>query len=251
MASGAPVRFPVKANWSDSGIVLGARSDVGIIDFNNKLKDAKFQFRRNETSIFYFFKHNRPKYELQIYRKGIVCPYFWFDDSSDNFGMIAPEFSTSDFRTTGTTYLYDEIYGGDKKGYQVDFSSTDAVKYNVFTSNTGRESSSGIASFTTPPVSFYEIDNNENKFVCVNAVIKNSSYSIRSFFGRDYRILTGWFPQPYKSVEVYDNPENPDQLSYIDNFFPKRMVIGAGVNNVMFLTPATIAGIADIKTELG
>jgi hypothetical protein len=201
---------------------------VGIINFSGKLKDSRFQFRKNETSIFYFLKHNRPKYETSLYRDGQVCPYFWFDDSFDNFGVIAPEFSTSDFRTTGTTYLYDEIFGGDKKGYQMDFSSDEPTKYNVFNSNTGIAIGTGIAPYIPPAVSFYEMDNNENKFVCINAVIRENQYSIRSFFGRDYRSLTGNFPAPYQSIQVTD-PKT--QEVYIDNFFPKRMVIGAGVRN--------------------
>jgi hypothetical protein len=228
MASGTNIVFPQNINWTESGILLNSIKNCGILNFSGKLKDSKFQFRKNETSIFYFLKHNRPKYETSLYRDGQVCPYFWFDDSLDNFGVIAPEFSTSDFRTTGTTYLYDEIYGGDKKGYQIDFSSDDPTKYNVFNSNTGRAIGTGIAPYVPPAVSFYEMDNNENKFVCINAVIRESQYSIRSFFGRDYRSLTGNFPNPYQSIEVTD-PKT--QEVYIDNFFPRRMVIGAGVRN--------------------
>lgn len=228
MASGTNIVFPRRINWTDSGILLNNVNNCGIINFSGKLKDPKFQFRKNEVSIFYFLKHNRPTYETSLYRAGQPCPYFWFDDSLDNFGVLAPEFSTSDFRTTGTTYLYDEIYGGDKKGYQVDFSSDDATKYNVFTSNTGRAIGSGVAAFMPPPVSFYEIDNNENKFVCINTIIKENEYSIRSFFGRDYRILTGKFPPARNAIQVID-PTNSE--IYVDNFFPRRMVIGAGVRN--------------------
>jgi hypothetical protein len=159
-----------------------------------------------------------------------VCPYFWFDDSLDNFGVIAPEFSTSDFRSIGTTYIYDEIFGGDKKGYQMDFSATEPAKYNVFVPETGQaQSSTGVANLQPPPVSFYEIDNNQNKFVCINATIKdNNSYLLRSFFGRDYRVLSGNFPTPYRTIRVVD-PKTSE--TYIDHFFPRRMVIGAGVKN--------------------
>lgn len=228
MASGTNIVFPKNINWTDSGILLNSINNCGIINFSGKLKDKKFQFRKNETSIFYFLKHNRSKYETSLYRAEQLCPYFWFDDSLNNFGVIAPEFSTSDFRTTGTTYVYDEIYGGDKKGYQMDFSADSATKYNVFNSNTGNTIGTGIAAYTPPAVSFYEIDNNENKFVCINAVIKENQYALRSFFGRDYRVLTGNFPQPYNSIQVVD-PETSEV--YIDNFFPRRMVIGAGVKS--------------------
>jgi hypothetical protein len=237
MASGAPVFFPEIAQWTESGINLGSDlvvgrrrfKTVGLIDFSGKVRtDDKFQFRRNETSVFYFLKHNRPKNETSLYRPGQTCPYYWFDDSVDNFGVIAPEFSTSDFRTVGTTYIYDEIYGGDKKGYQVDFSASQAEKYNVFTQNTGREVGTGIANYTPPPVSFYEIDNNENKFVCINTVYKKNNYSIRSFFGKDYRILTGRFPDPKYTIQARDTKTSG---IYINNLFPQRMVIGAGVKN--------------------
>jgi len=237
MASGAPVFFPEIAQWTESGINLGSDlvvgrrrfKTVGLIDFSGKVRtDDKFQFRRNETSVFYFLKHNRPKNETSLYRPGQTCPYYWFDDSVDNFGVIAPEFSTSDFRSVGTTYIYDEIYGGDKKGYQVDFSATQAEKYNIFTQNTGREVGTGIANYTPPPVSFYEIDNNENKFVCINTVYKKNNYSIRSFFGKDYRILTGRFPDPKYAIEARDTKTSG---IYINNLFPQRMVIGAGVRN--------------------
>lgn len=229
MASGTNIIFPKNINWTESGVWLNSKNNCGIINFSGKLKDEKFQFRRNETSVFYFFKHNRPKYETSLYREGQICPYFWFDDSNSNFGVYAPEFSTSDFRTTGTTYLYDEIFGGDKKGYQMDFASDSATKYNIFNSNTGKPIlGTGTAPYIPPAVSFYEIDNNENKFVCLNAIIKNEQYSLRSFFGRDYRILTGQFPKPYESVEMVD-PSTSEV--YIDNFFPRRMVIGAGVLN--------------------
>lgn len=237
MASGAPIIFPNIAQWTESGINLGSDlvigrtryKTLGIINFSGKVRnDKRFQFRKNETSVFYFLKHNRPVYETSLYRPGQPCPYFWFDDSSDNFGVLAPEFSTSDFRTTGTTYIYDEIYGGDKKGYQVDFSADVPSKYNIFTSYTGRGIGTGSADYIPPPVSFYEIDNNENKFVCINTVFKKDTYSIRSFFGRDYRILTGKFPDPYFSSEEED-PETGEV--YIENRFPQRMVIGAGVKN--------------------
>lgn len=235
MASGAPVNFPNLLQWSESGVVLGpkttdSRSRVGIINFSGNIKDNKFQFRNNDTSIFYFLKHNRPVYENTLYRKGEVCPYFWFDDSLDNFGVIAPEFSTSDYRSIGTTYIYDEIFGGDKKGYQIDFSAAETAKYNVFLPPTGQaEYGSGIADVKPPPVSFYEIDNNENKFACINAVIKdNNSYLLRSFFGRDYRVLSGNFAPPYRNIRVVD-PKTSEV--YIDHFFPRRMVIGAGVGN--------------------
>lgn len=228
MASGTNIIFPRNINWTESGILLNSINNCGLLDFSGKLKDPRFQFRKNETSIFYFLKHNRPKYETSLYRAGQICPYFWFDDSLDNFGIIAPEFSTSDFRTTGTTYLYDEIYGGDKKGYQLDFSSDIATKYNIANSNTGRAIGTGIAPYLPPAVSFYEMDNNENKFVCINAIIRKDQYALRSFFGRDYRSLTGKFPSPYVAIQVED-PLTSER--YIDNFFPKRMVIGAGVTN--------------------
>jgi hypothetical protein len=228
MASGANIVFPKNINWTESGILLNSTDNCGIINFSGKLKDKKFQFRKNETTIFYFLKHNREKYETSLYRAGQLCPYFWFDDSLDNFGVIAPEFSTSDFRKTGTTYLYDEIYGCDKKGYQMDFAADTATKYNIFNSNTGISIGTGTAPYLEPAVSFYEIDNNENKFVCLNAVIKKDKYTLRSFFGRDYNVLTGKFPNPYRSLQVVD-PENSE--TYVDNFFPRRMVIGAGVNS--------------------
>jgi hypothetical protein len=180
--------------------------------------------------VFYFLKHNRPKFEQTLYRAGQICPYFWFDDSLDNFGVFAPEFSTSDLRTTGTTYIYDDIYGNDKKGYQMDFSSTDEAKFGLYSQTTGRAPyGTGVIDISKfPPASFYEIDNNDDKFVCLSAVIKENLYSLRSFFGKDYRLLTGIFPQAYTAIRVRDPITN--QI-YTENLFPRRMVIGAGVSN--------------------
>jgi len=227
MATGSPITFPKNVIRSESGIVLGSLNSVGIVDFSI---NEKFQFRKNEVSIFYFFKHNRPT-DTRVYREGQVCPYFWFDDSADNFGVFAPEFSSSDLRTTGNTYLYDEIYGADKKGYQMDYSAPAPEKLGALTDTelTGADRfGTGILNIKWPPVSFYEIDNNEDRFVCINTVINKDFYSLRSFFGRDYRVLTGKFPAARLSYELLDPETN---TFYIDNKFPKRIVIGAGVKN--------------------
>jgi len=209
LCSGTSLKFPKKVNWHESGIFLNALDNCGEIEFSGT-SDPNFQFRKDPTTVFYFFKHARGKYETSLYRPSVEePPYFCFDKSVDTYGVVAPCFSTSQFRPRGTTYIYDEIFGGDKKGFAVDYSA-DQVKKVV----------------ERDPFSFYESDSGTEKFVCLMLYSQFDSYEIRSFFGKDPAIYTGTFPQPYRITTRSGTVEEPEY------WMPKRMVIGAGMSNL-------------------
>lgn len=209
LCSGTSLKFPQKVNWHESGIFLNALDNCGELEFSGT-SDPNFQFRKDPTTVFYFFKHARGKYETSLYRPSVEePPYFCFDKSVDTYGVVAPCFSTSQFRPRGTTYIYDEIFGGDKKGFAVDYSA-DQVKKVV----------------EKDPFSFYESDSGTEKFVCLMVYSQLDSYEIRSFFGKDPGIYTGTFPQPYRITTRSGTVQEPEY------WMPKRMVIGAGMSNL-------------------
>jgi hypothetical protein len=264
MGSGNPIIFNSGVTWSQSGVYMDSLNNCGLIDFEN----LGFQFRRDTSTIFYVFKHERSENEELMFRLGQTTPYFCFDRSdnicADHFTVYAPEFSNDPRRPVGTTYIYDEIFGLDKKGYAVDYSirpSQLASKNQAY--------------------SFYSLANN---FVGLNFCSNFDNFSLRSFSGVDNTILTGSFPKPYlvryeKQLDeqltgIYtENPNyNPDDTTpipseaipgslYIDEpeselvkkfLMPSRMVIGAGVSNVgnsynISGLPQTCAGVLIIS----
>jgi hypothetical protein len=165
LSSGASLKFPNQAIWHESGIFLNSRQNCAEIEFSGVTSDPNFQFRKNPTTVFYFLKHARGKYETELYRPSVdQPPYFCFDKSVDTYTVVAPCFSIDQFRPTGTTYIYDEIFGGDKKGFTIDFSA-DQVKKIV----------------QRNPGSFYEADNGTENFVCLMLYSQLDSY-IRAHF---------------------------------------------------------------------
>lgn len=218
LASGSPMIFPGAAQWSESGILFGEKTrggfripsyeTVGIIDFSGKVEDG-FAFRENDFSIFYFLKHQRPgEFSTSLYRgEGGLCPYFICDKSPDWFQVIAPEFSTSRFRPRGTTYIYDEIFGEDKKGLQIDWSQKDTEKY-----------------YAPTAISFYDPDKDqaEPRFYCLNLNGNLNNYSMKFIYGKDPNMLSGNFLSPY--VVLQDG----NSVRYD---MPKRFIAGAGATN--------------------
>lgn len=221
LASGNPMVFPGLAQWSESGVLFGEKvqpggrftpvyETVGIINFSGKV-DEGFAFRENDFSIFYFLKHQRAgEFATRLYRgEGGLCPYFICDKSPDWFQVIAPEFSTSRFRPRGTTYIYDEIFGEDKKGLQIDWSQKETEKYYVPTA-----------------ISFYDPDKDqpEGRFYCLNLNGNLNNYTMRYIYGRDPAILSGNFLSPYVAVAGLAG----EGIRYD---MPKRFVAGAGARN--------------------
>jgi hypothetical protein len=220
LASGTPVVFPGLALWNESGIQVGSNVQVGgrfgpiyqtsaIINFSGNV-EGDFQFRKDESTIFYFFKHLRSnEYARSLYRGNAVCPYFVCDNSPDWFQVIAPQFSDSRFRPQGTTYIYDEIFGEDKKGFQMDWSEKETQKY-----------------YGPQSISFYdpELGSTPNRFYCFNVGVNFDNYTLKSFYGRDERLYSGKFVSPYVRREI--------RPGVYDYDLPRRIVIGAGCTNL-------------------
>jgi|694.fasta_scaffold10587_2 hypothetical protein len=221
LASGSPMIFPGLAQWTESGVMFGDKvrpggtfgptyETVGMIDFSGKVEGG-FAFRENDFSIFYFLKHQRAgEFATSLYRgEGGLCPYFICDKSPDWFQAIAPEFSTSRFRPRGTTYIYDEIFGEDKKGLQIDWSQKETEKY-----------------YAPTAISFYDPDKDqtEPRFYCLNLNGNLNHYSMKFIYGRDPNMLSGNFLSPYVAVAGLEGqPVRYDM--------PKRFVAGAGATN--------------------
>lgn len=217
IASGAPVNFPQVAQWTESGMIVGSNtpktfytppySTHGIIDFSKK---SGISFRGDDFSIFYFMRHIRDgEYTTTIYRgENGLAPYFICDNSPDWFQIIAPCFSTSRFKPKGTTYIYDEIFGEDKKGLQLDWSQKESEKYYLPQS----------ISFHDP-----EKDRPKDRFYCLNLNGGFSNYTMRFIFGRDPNILSGTFSDPYSKIIRKDGE------AYYE--FPNRFAFGAGASN--------------------
>lgn len=217
IASGAEVNFPGVAQWTESGVIVGSRTPgsystlsydtYGIIDFSKK---SGISFRGDDFSLFYFMKHLRAgEYSTTLYRgENGLAPYFAFDNSPDWFQVIAPCFSVNRFRPQGTTYIYDEIFGEDKKGLQLDWSQKDSEKY-----------------YLPQSLSFYdpEKDRPKDRFYCLNLNAGFSNYTMRFIYGRDPNILSGNFLYPYSAV-IKQNGDAYFEL-------PNRFVFGAGASN--------------------
>lgn len=213
LATGTNIFFRNNVNWTQDGIYLNSVQNCGEIDFSGRVV-GDFQFRKNDASVFYFLKHTRDSFPISFYRPNIdQVPYFCFDYSTDHFSVTAPNFSKNRFRQRGTTYIYDEIYGEDKKGLQIDWTEKPSEKF-----------------YLPQSFSFYQMDKDipSGQFICLNANITFDNYTLKSIYGKDPATLTGAFLPPYSSRPL-GFPETRSNTVY---FFPRRMVIGAGVSNM-------------------
>lgn len=213
LATGASIFFRNNVNWSQDGVVLNSVQNCGELDFSGRVV-GDFQFRKHDASVFYFLKHTRDTFPTTFYRPSVdQVPYFCFDLSTDHFSVTAPNFSKNRFRQRGTTYIYDEIYGEDKKGLQIDWTQQPSQKF-----------------YLPQSFSFYQMDKDipSGQFICLNANITFNNYTLKTIYGKDPNTLTGNFLPPYSSRPL-GFPQTKDNTEY---FFPRRMVIGAGVSNM-------------------
>lgn len=213
LATGTNILFKNEVNWTTNGIYFDSVRNCGEIDFSGRVV-GDFQFRKDTSSVFYFLQHTRQSFPITFYRPDVEnVPYFCFDLSNDQFSVTSPNFSKNRFRQRGTTYIYDEIYGEDQKGLQIDWSQKPTEKFYI-----------------PEALSFYQMDKNipSGQFICINANISFDYYSLKSIFGRDPNTLSGKFLPPYSSRPLSDDSSDRSRTEY---FFPRRMVIGAGVSN--------------------
>jgi hypothetical protein len=186
-----------QSTWSSSGFYFDGASDHSI---NFDFSGAGMRFRKNPSSVFYILKHERVDSEQSVFNYSNINYYFGFDKSEDTFSVYAPAFSNDPRAPIGTTAVYDEVFGLDKRGFSMNFplNGEEAMENNF-----------------PIPCSFHDMGNDWS----ILALHTNpSSYKLHNVGGKDDSIYSGNFKDSY-FVGLGED--------FWMNNLPSRIVIGA------------------------